>query len=350
MKQSPGILTRAPILVAIPARLKLAIRFAPAALLVTACGSDPSSPPPPPDAADTVAFVKDSSIYLVGTEEGAVPLRIDSGFVQPSWSPDGSTLAMVATGPKDPIVETIPQSLYLADADGGNVRLLAGFGDQIDSPPLWTPDGSTVVFVRSFQGFGPDHAHMAKISATGGTETPVGPFSLGPDPSLSFDGSLLAASNGITGGFDVVDLATGTTLLNFKGSSPQFSPVTTVLAYSETGVGHIRLTQPDGSGDRDLGVTGSPQSWTPDGQRLVFRSVDGVYTMNGDGTDLVRIGPLNMVIGDITWSPDSKHIAYVASSTIGPSTLYVAAADDSDRRPLVTEDGLCCAAWRPRPE
>jgi hypothetical protein len=40
----------------------------------------------------------DSSIYVVSTREGAKPALLDSGFIRPSWSPDGGTLAMVATG------------------------------------------------------------------------------------------------------------------------------------------------------------------------------------------------------------------------------------------------------------
>jgi hypothetical protein len=54
-----------------------------------------------------------------------------------------------------------------------------------------------------------------------------------------------------------------------------------------------------------------------------------------------------MAITDLAWSADGRLIGYIAATPSGPETLYVAQADDSDRRPIDAAEGLCCPAWRP---
>jgi Tol biopolymer transport system component len=312
--------------------------------LLYACGTEPDSPPTP--AADTLAFVIDNSIYVTGVEEGAVPVRLDSGFTNPSWSPDGGTLAMVATGSPNPVTGDIAQALYLADADGGNVRELAGFVREISGPVLWAPDGSSLLFVRFQHGFGPDYQYLVRVPAVGGPEMTIGSFGFSVTASWSRDGSLVAVDSG--GVIELIDPATNQVQGLISGGGPRFSPVNDDLAFTEGGTRHIHLIRSDRSADRDLQVAGSTQSWSPDGGRLAFDGTDGVYTIAPDGSGLLRIGPLNMDIGGLAWSPDGSRIAYVASTASGPKTLYVASADDSDRRPLHSGDNLCCPAWRPR--
>jgi len=199
--------------------------------------------------------------------------------------------------------------------------------------------------VRYQHGFGPDYQYLVRVPAAGGSETRVGTFGFGITASWSRDGALIAVDS--SPAFELIDAATNQVQNVISGGRPRFSPVDDDLAFSDES-GGLHLIRPDGTANRPVGVAGSPQSWSPDGARLAFSGADGVYTIAPDGSGLLRIGPLNMSIGDLAWSPDGSLIAYVASNASGPNTLYVASADDSDRRPIHSADNLCCPAWRPR--
>ncbi|MFO8064487.1 MAG: TolB family protein [Spirochaetota bacterium] len=64
--------------------------------------------------------------------------------VDPVYSPDGSQIAFVATHDGDP-------ELYVADADGSNVRKLTD-NESVDASPSWAPDGSHIIFVSDRDG------------------------------------------------------------------------------------------------------------------------------------------------------------------------------------------------------
>jgi Tol biopolymer transport system component len=318
------------------------------ATTLAACSGPTDETPPPAEA--TLAFTMDSSIYVVSTKEGAIPALLDSGFIRPSWSPGGGTLAMVATGEPDDIDFPSNQALYLADADGGNVRQLAGFRYLIPEPALWSPDGSSLLFVRSRRIYPPTDS-VIRVAATGGPEAPIdGVFLVGIGPvavpSWSHDGSLVTLDLG--GTFIVVDAVNRDTVLQVVGTSPRFSPVTDDIAFREPTTGHIHLIRPDSTADRDLQVDGYPKSWSPDGERFAFVGlVGGVYTVDTDGSHLSRIGPLDVNVGDLVWSADGQRIAYVVSTSFGPSSIYVARPEDSNARSIVTGSGVCCPSWRP---
>jgi Tol biopolymer transport system component len=64
--------------------------------------------------------------------------------VDPVYSPDGSRIVFVATHDGDP-------ELYIADADGSNVRRLTD-NDAVDASPRFAPDGSHLLFVSDRDG------------------------------------------------------------------------------------------------------------------------------------------------------------------------------------------------------
>jgi Tol biopolymer transport system component len=305
-----------------------------------ACGGPTETTPPPPPAASTLAFTMDSSIYLISTDSGAAPALLLSGYIQPSWSPDGSALALVATGP--PLTEYFPptQALFLADADGGNARQLAGLDWPIIGAALWSPDGSNILFMRA--KILPSTAWIEHIPVSGGSDN-IYSSSFVP-PSWSHDGALVATC--CSDGFDLLDPETGAIVRNLAGTWPQFSPVNDDIAFRD-GVGHIHLIHSDGTADRDLMVDGYPRIWSPDGKRFAFGGNDGMYMIDADGSNLSRIGPLNVEVGDVAWSADGQWLAYVTHASTGPGNLYIARSDDSDRRVVVTNDAVCCVSWRP---
>jgi dipeptidyl aminopeptidase/acylaminoacyl peptidase len=132
------------------------------------------------------------------------------------------------------------------------------------------------------------------------------------------------------------------TVLHVAGFSPRFSTVNDYLAFREPTTGHIHLIRPDSSADRDLQVDGYPLSWSPEGKRIAFEGNAGIYMVNPDGSHLSRIGPADVEVTDLAWSADGRGIAYVVRTSSGPESVYLARADDSDRRAVVTAEGVRC--------
>jgi TolB protein len=77
-----------------------------------------------------------SSIFSLDLGGRTTELIAGRGDVTPAWSPDGKTIAFARLGGD-------AAELYLASADGGNVRPLGVYGVQ----PAWSPDGSRLAFV-----------------------------------------------------------------------------------------------------------------------------------------------------------------------------------------------------------
>jgi Tol biopolymer transport system component len=113
----------------------------------------------------------------------------------------------------------------------------------------------------------------------------------------------------------------------------------------------------DGTGLRQL--TDDPElddspAWSPDGQRIAFRSYragyDGeIWVMNSDGSGLVNLTPTTgTAIVDHrrpSWSPDGKFIVH-ASTLGGNWDIWVMGADGSDQRRLTnTADLDAEPAW-----
>jgi Tol biopolymer transport system component len=115
---------------------------------------------------DGLAWSRDGRLAFIGTrgdEERAHlvfvdvdargvevrPLRLGRGGTV-SWSPDGRKIAYAAT-----IREADPSAIYTADADGSGRRRLAPSKPlYYDESPVWSPDGKSLLFVRTPVGGG----------------------------------------------------------------------------------------------------------------------------------------------------------------------------------------------------
>lgn len=85
-------------------------------------------------------------------------------------------------------------------------------------------------------------------------------------------------------------------------------------------------------------------SWSPDGDRIVFESEDGLFLMRPDGTDVRRLtrgaGALHW---GPSWSPDGKLIAYA-----DPFDVYVVGVDGDRTERLTENEGPdFLPAWSP---
>jgi len=60
---------------------------------------------------------------------------------QPTWSPDGNKIAFAAYGVDN-------KEIYLANADGTGIVLIASDPEAHCDSPSWSPDGSKIVFQK----------------------------------------------------------------------------------------------------------------------------------------------------------------------------------------------------------
>jgi TolB protein len=116
---------------------------------------------------------------------GAAPLH----GVSPAWSPDGTRLAFVsfddANDPPCPVASCPSGELYVVGSDGaGLTRLTHSKAD--DEHPSWSPDGTRLAFASGFDWRAQGHAPwLMTIRASGGRVTRVGRFSGVLDPTWS---------------------------------------------------------------------------------------------------------------------------------------------------------------------
>ena len=205
----------------------------------------------------------------------------------PVVSPDGTRFAFV---------DYYVGGLWVADVAGGAVAQLAD--GSVDSP-VWTPDGSSIVFER-------------RSPATPG------------DGTAEF-----------TGGIYTVPSAGGEhTLLAEGASTPVFSPDGATIAYIETDVVEdvegnaigrpqqsLWFMDPDGSDQRQMAIQPEDREfsvrdgdWSPDGEHFVAEvategNVD-LYVVNIDGQSGYRL--TDDLADDVSpsWSPDGDWIAF----------------------------------------
>lgn len=195
--------------------------------------------------------------------------KINNWNAMPRWSPDAKTIAFWAVlGEGRQRRETI----WTVPSNGGDERLLA-YGRS----PVWSPEGKTIAFAAE-AGNPPAKAIISVIPAEGGKAREL----MNYDGRMSFldwspDGQLIAFS--YSGGKDSKN--------PIPGSQPDGSDIYLIPA---TGGLPKRLTQMDKKGFEFT----SPR-WSPDGKRIVFRSLDyeklergesgaiRIYTIRADG-------------------------------------------------------------------
>jgi Tol biopolymer transport system component len=169
-------------------------------------------------------------------------------------------------------------------SDGGDlVRLTHRGGDQ--AHPSYSPDGTQVVF----QGVqGPKGACGGFDAPSPGTSCPPGSL-----PEGYVDGSIFVVNADGTGLHRIASRRPG------LGSPPSWSPDGQWILFSDGTT--IYVVHPDGTGLRRITLESVPglrrayyPSWSPDGTRFVFVGWSGadrfnLFTARKDGTDVEQI-------------------------------------------------------------
>ncbi len=142
--------------------------------------------------------------------------------------------------------------------------------------PLWSPNGKWLLFGRETPKFG-----LWKMSPRGRRLQRVGPQIVNGYPTWSHDGTRVAfTGHSDTGARDQALFVLEATprgvprLIAEHVGGSVWSPVADLIAFTDFD-GHVRVTAPDGSGQRTL-ATFPPDtefhdlSWSRDGRRLAF--------------------------------------------------------------------------------
>jgi Tol biopolymer transport system component/DNA-binding winged helix-turn-helix (wHTH) protein len=125
----------------------------------------------------------------------------------PSFSPDGRWLAFVSS-------RAGSEALWLADADGANVRQLTHFDSRVVGYPSWSPDGRKIAFHAVVKG--ERHVYVTDLSGT-----PPQRLLVACCPSWSADGTRLYVVDPAAGAVIMrVSVANGAHERLFRGAGP----------------------------------------------------------------------------------------------------------------------------------
>ena len=204
----------------------------------------------------------------------------------PSWSPTGARLVYAAT-----VLESASQvwELFVARDDGTPpVQITNGGSGAVQSMhPSWSPDGSSIAFLRQFGTANPaiyvihsDGTELHRVVDVSWTST--------GEPVWSPDGTRIAYTDGVNGGY---------------ARSAHVGQE--IFSVGADGSGARRLTELAPRGYDD-----ATPAWSPDGDRILFMRPGGLLeevnlvTMNADGTceGALTRGPA-IVYAAPSWQP-----------------------------------------------
>jgi Tol biopolymer transport system component/chemotaxis protein histidine kinase CheA len=236
--------------------------------------------------------------------------------------------------------------IYVMNTDGSGLKRLT-FNDALDTMPLWSPDGSRILFIS--QRDGNDEIYVMNADGSGLNCLTVNEAS-DRGPKWSPDGSRIVFLSDRDGDIDLYTMKTDgsdqkrLTDNEATDTMPCWSPDGSKIIFSSSQNDYdafeIYIMNADGSDQQRL-TNDSAQNrgavWSPDGTRIVFSSDLGgsleFYTMNADGSDQKRL-TFNGVEGIVpAWSPDGSRIAFFSEREGNPE-IYVINADGSDLKRL----------------
>ena len=228
---------------------------------------------------------------------------------------------------------------------------IAGYGYAAGRPKIAfssTRDGDSEIYVMESDG-----SNQVRL-----TIDPARDY----DPSWSPDGERIAFVSNRERGVEqiyVMDSDGGNSMRLTDDSThqePAWSPNGGKIAYVRNRGGRqIWIMDADGGNQTQLTEVGNNRhlAWSPDGTRIAFVSTRdralGLYVMEENGSNTVRLAPDMNITSNPTWSPDGQWIAYDESLGVWPSQIYVVESDGGGQPERLTDNlpTKSSPAWSP---
>jgi len=204
----------------------------------------------------------------------------------PTWAPNATMIAYSDCYFSE-------RNIHVSNADGSGQTTITNSA-QLDWDPMWSPDGTKIVFCSS-----------------------------PPFPADWREGDIWVIGADGTGPMKLTDYPAG-------GWAPAWSPDGTKIAFvsNRDGNDEIYVMNADGTGQTNLsnnpdadggvGQTLRP-AWSPDGSKILFQSrwwAGGVYVMNADGTNPVLMPNSGFTVTDSwSWSPNGSKFVFEPRGT-----------------------------------
>jgi hypothetical protein len=274
---------------------------------------------------------KTSRLYRVNADGSGLALltggnEYDSG---PVWSPDGSHLAFERHASNRGLQPTY--GIYVMNRDGTGVRRLTECARSCsEAGPSWSPDGTRISFYHLEHG---DRVQLRIVDADGTGPTSAFPvrFSSSGAPTWSPDGREMAFASEWGDG-----TKHGLVFMDVQSGKPRRMALPALEAIWNA-------------------------AWSPDGSWIAFEAPNeelthsDIYRVRPDGSDLQRV---TACPGDgcrdrqPAWSPDGRLMVFARGGELGyGGDLMVVNADGTGLRVLTTGPDLdCCPSWQRRPE
>jgi tricorn protease len=276
-------------------------------------------------------------LYTVGLE-GGMPQNVGADMgVWAAYSPDGSKVAINRHGQaywRKYYRGSNQTDITIMDVAAKKFTTITDFNG-IDSWPMWGRDGF-IYFVSDREGKG--LSNIWRIADKGGAAEQVTTFTAGDVrwPSISADGKVITFEHDF--GIWKLDVATRrataiplsisaetqenpTEVRTFNSEADDFSLEPSGRRVAISVWGEI-FTAPTDEGDL-VQITEGPARdqnplYSPDGRRIAYVSDrsgrEEIYVVSTDGAGQPeKISDLDALKLGLSWSPDSKAIAYVAS-------------------------------------
>lgn len=320
-----------------------------------------------------------SHVFVVPASGGA-PRQLtygERGESQPSWSPDGKTIAFVTARGTGTGEDAPRPQLWLLPADGGEARPLTTVRDGV-SGYAWSRSGTQIAFITAdtltrdqearrrrrddpqvYEGdFRLNHIWVVDVASGKATKVTSGAFTVSGAPSWSADDSKLAFAASPTPlirderrDVYVVDVASKQldkiTAASEAESSPVYSPDGRHLAF--TMIPHEFPAHKDGIMPRtlrnarlvtfelatrtltnlarpDFDVSAGAPRWSPDGKEIWFTASDRVY-QTWYAYDLAarnyRKRSNNTLVAGMSPSADGARVALLLNTPEWPTEIYV---------------------------